>query len=134
MKRGVTRWVALSILILGWSATARPTPPRLDPGDGINVAGAPAVTAWSMDLLIEPGAQAPFRPMLGTYKLSVQTGEVTLIVNDVAEVVESGDTRLVPAGLDFRLVNRGARPASLRIDLSFAALDTPRWYPALSQA
>lgn len=115
-------------------ATARPVPPRLDPGDGISVAGAPAVTVWSMDLLIEPGAQAPFRPMLGTYKLSVQTGDVTMLMNNVAEVVESGDTRFIPAGMNFHLVNRGASTAHLRMDLSFAALETPNWYPALSQA
>ncbi|GHF39933.1 glyoxylate utilization-related uncharacterized protein [Deinococcus metalli] len=130
MTTGAAGRVLVWSVVLGLGVAAASGPVRLDPGEGARPVSTVAdTTPWTVTLRIEPGAQAPLRPMMGEYRVSVQSGELTMVMNGVSETVGSGQTRVIAPGTDFRLLNRGDAPAEVQVTLSFAGLDFPQTYP-----
>jgi quercetin dioxygenase-like cupin family protein len=122
-------------LMLGGSVTAAGGQQWLDPGDGSATAVTRTSTArYSMELVLEAGAQAPLRPLPGECWLEVRQGEVLLTVGGRSETVRSGETRVVPAGVDFTLLNGGNVAARVMMWASLALQDAPRTYPAQTLA
>ena len=72
-------------LMLGGSVTAAGGQQWLDPGDGSGTAVTRAFAArYSMELVLEAGAQAPLRPLPSACQLEVRQGEVLLTVGRAA--------------------------------------------------
>ncbi len=122
-------------LMLGGSVTAAGGQQWLDPGDGSGTAVTRAFAArYSMELVLEAGAQAPLRPLPSACQLEVRQGEVLLTVGGQPETLRSGETRVMPAGVDFTLLNRGAAAARVMMWSFLALQDAPRTYPAQTLA
>lgn len=131
MKRTTT-----TILLWATSMMLSPalagSPAHLDPGDGSvpGVATVSGLMEYSMTLQIAPGSQAPLRPLLAEYHVSVRGGELSLVMHGMTEVMYPGETHLIPTGMDFTLLNRGSAVAEVLVTVSFAGLDFPLAYPA----
>ena len=102
--------LVLSLALSSPSLAGRMVP---DPGVVDHVATPVATT----DLLVAPGAWARLDMTLGEYRIEVVSGEVSVVFTADRRTITAGDTRVIPAGTAFGLLNSGAQPAHLRISL-----------------
>ncbi|THF84004.1 cupin domain-containing protein [Deinococcus sp. KSM4-11] len=123
MTTGTARRVLVWSLGLGLGVAAAGGPVRLDPGEEAGAATSAARAPYAMEVVIEAGARAPWRPLSGQYQLWVQLGEVTLELPDGPATVSTGETRVVPAGVEFTLFNGGSGPARVVVGMTASLPD-----------
>lgn len=102
-------------LVLGLSLGSTTLAARMVLDPGIIERGT--VNAATTDLIVAPGTCARLDMLLGDDHIEVMTGQVNVVLKDGQRTWAEGQSRVVPAGTAFELLNLGADPVHLKISV-----------------